>query len=83
MGRGPNKSKEERTIIAGSYIAGYRRVECNQMLAEKGYPEVKKGYWDMTSQYADIILDKNHPYSMADHVTNPRSLRDLKSMGNI
>ena len=83
MGRGPNKSREERTIIAGSYIAGYRRVECNQMLAEKGYPEVKKGYWDMTAPYAEAILDDNHPYTITDHVNGAPSLRQLKEMGNI
>ena len=83
MGRGPNKSREERTIIAGSYIAGYRRAECNQMLTTKGYPEVKKGYWDMTETYAEAILDPVHPYTMADHINGAPSLRQLKEMGNI
>ena len=85
MGRGPNKSIEERTIIAGSYIAGYTMVQCNKMLAQKGYPKVKFGYWDMTHEYAEAILDNGHPYTMAEHVTGAPSLSKLKTMadGNI
>ena len=81
MGRGPNKSIEERTIIAGSYMAGYTKVQCNKMLAQKGYSAVKQGYWDMTSEYAKAILDCDHPYTLADHITGAPSVSMLRNMG--
>ena len=80
MGRGPNKSKKERTIIASSYMAGLHRVECNKLLALEGYSPVKQGYWDMTSQYAEAILDPDHPYTLAEHVNGAPSLSALRDM---
>ena len=82
MGRGPNKSKKERTIIATSYMAGLHLVECNKLLALEGYSPVKQGYWDMTSQYAEAILDDNHPYTLAEHVNGAPSISALRAMAD-
>ena len=80
MGRGPNKSKEERTIITGCMLAGFSRVQCNKMLAQKGYPAVKYGYWDMTPMYLEAMMDASHPYTLYDHVNGAPSLSKLKEM---
>ena len=80
MGRGPNKSVEERRIITGCAMANATREECNVILNDMGYSDVAAGYWDMTPQYIEAMLDPDHPYTLSEHISGAPSLSTLKDM---